>query len=389
MNEEGEMKGKRMETLPIASISDNQIGKQVVVEGSIVKELPYWAGLRLELDDGTDTIEVVLWRNVHDAFPEKDLLVPGTRIWVKGRIDILEKGKNKQIIPRMHQIGVVGEETDYLGNAPRSDRVANLSISSEERSKISNKESDIRVYQIDQGNDQSFLRELLSVTISLLRSALSSPNVKAGFVAAIVFLSVIGIAFLAISLLGLEDATAEENPGNWLVGNFLTLFSLFLAFGATVWTHTKLKRKFLINDWTTKLAKEYGEKEAVHIAKKVTAVDKMVRRVVKQTNSLSLFIIDTETPTRWTLTQQRVGNEKISGYGGFYRKAYIFSFEIAAKLELPSGEITHFVVVGGAPENRHLHHNWRSEGASAEALYSALSQAIEAGPHFEESIVPA
>lgn len=78
---------------PIGSITMKDVGKKVpTLSGEIrsVKVFKDEKGRSLLLRDGTGAIDVLIWRNLYDQIPEREKLIQGTRIQVKGEIGSYE-----------------------------------------------------------------------------------------------------------------------------------------------------------------------------------------------------------------------------------------------------------------------------------------------------------
>jgi DNA/RNA endonuclease YhcR with UshA esterase domain len=81
----------------ISTLTNADVGRWVTLRGTLGPPDPFSAGVKFPLDDGTGTIILLLWQNVHDAIPNADLLVAGVRVEVVGRID--EYRGELEIIP--------------------------------------------------------------------------------------------------------------------------------------------------------------------------------------------------------------------------------------------------------------------------------------------------
>lgn len=85
---------------PIGSITQKDAGKKVpTLSGEIrsVKVFKDEKGRSLLLRDGTGSIDVLIWKNLYDQIPQREKLVTGTQIQVKGEIGSYEG--NLQIRP--------------------------------------------------------------------------------------------------------------------------------------------------------------------------------------------------------------------------------------------------------------------------------------------------
>jgi competence ComEA-like helix-hairpin-helix protein len=73
----------------IGSITPKDVGKKVpTLSGEIrsVKVFKDEKGRTLMLRDGTGTIDVLIWKNLYDQIPQREKLIKGARIKVKGEI---------------------------------------------------------------------------------------------------------------------------------------------------------------------------------------------------------------------------------------------------------------------------------------------------------------
>jgi DNA/RNA endonuclease YhcR with UshA esterase domain len=72
-------------------------GRWVTVEGTVVEVFPFSQGIKGVLDDGSGTIVLLLWQEVYDEFPDRELLVPGAVVRAAGHID--EYQGDLEIVP--------------------------------------------------------------------------------------------------------------------------------------------------------------------------------------------------------------------------------------------------------------------------------------------------
>jgi DNA/RNA endonuclease YhcR with UshA esterase domain len=70
----------------LAELSAESIGQWVRIEGLLRSIQPFAAGMRGTLDDGTGTMALVLWRELYDALPARELLTPGAILSVEGQV---------------------------------------------------------------------------------------------------------------------------------------------------------------------------------------------------------------------------------------------------------------------------------------------------------------
>jgi DNA/RNA endonuclease YhcR with UshA esterase domain len=71
----------------IASLNKNQLGRQVHLEGKFTEIRKFSKGTAFTLDDGTGTIEIIVWDSDRSALGDKEkLLTQGKRISIKGKL---------------------------------------------------------------------------------------------------------------------------------------------------------------------------------------------------------------------------------------------------------------------------------------------------------------
>jgi DNA/RNA endonuclease YhcR with UshA esterase domain len=69
------------------SLSSADVGRRVTVEGTVVAMNPFSAGAKCILDDGSGPVVLLLWQNILDALPNREMLVSGIRVRVRGWVD--------------------------------------------------------------------------------------------------------------------------------------------------------------------------------------------------------------------------------------------------------------------------------------------------------------
>jgi len=73
-------------TLSIGSLTVEQVGQTVRVEGQVVEVKPFSKGTKLTVDDGTGRLTVTLWQDVYDLIPDRNRLAVGVRVSAQGRL---------------------------------------------------------------------------------------------------------------------------------------------------------------------------------------------------------------------------------------------------------------------------------------------------------------
>jgi DNA/RNA endonuclease YhcR with UshA esterase domain len=78
----------KMEAIPISSLTEASIGQRVTLKGEIVSVRIFKEekGRTLEINDGTGSINVVIWKELYESIPEKERLIQGIRIEASGQI---------------------------------------------------------------------------------------------------------------------------------------------------------------------------------------------------------------------------------------------------------------------------------------------------------------
>ena len=82
---------------PIGAVSGEDVGSMAAVEGTIHEVIPFSAGVKYRLDDGSGTLTLLLWQDLYDQVPERDALAVGTLIRVQG--EIMEYRGELEIVP--------------------------------------------------------------------------------------------------------------------------------------------------------------------------------------------------------------------------------------------------------------------------------------------------
>jgi DNA/RNA endonuclease YhcR with UshA esterase domain len=84
---------------PIGEISAGDVESMVTVDGTIAKVAPFSAGVRIELDDGSGTITLLLWQDLYQSLPAQDGLVEGTVLRAQGKVD--EYKGDLEVVPEL------------------------------------------------------------------------------------------------------------------------------------------------------------------------------------------------------------------------------------------------------------------------------------------------
>ncbi len=80
---------EKIEIAPLARVADlsaEQVGRFARVEGEVVQLKPFSAGVKLEVDDGTGRVTLLLWSDVYTVLPEKEKIVEGAIVSAQGEI---------------------------------------------------------------------------------------------------------------------------------------------------------------------------------------------------------------------------------------------------------------------------------------------------------------
>jgi DNA/RNA endonuclease YhcR with UshA esterase domain len=75
-----------VEELAIGQLTGDDVGQVVHLAGQITEVLPFSKGMQVTLDDGTGTITLLLWQNLHERLSTPDLLVEGAYLSARGKI---------------------------------------------------------------------------------------------------------------------------------------------------------------------------------------------------------------------------------------------------------------------------------------------------------------
>ena len=83
------------------SLTADDAGTRVAVEGAITRVEPFSGGRRVWIDDGTGEVLVLLWDNVHQRVPGRDQMVPGAWVQVIGIVE--EYRGTLEVVPVLPQ----------------------------------------------------------------------------------------------------------------------------------------------------------------------------------------------------------------------------------------------------------------------------------------------
>ncbi|MFC2036682.1 OB-fold nucleic acid binding domain-containing protein [Chloroflexota bacterium] len=75
-----------VEELAVGQLTGDDVGQVVHLAGQITEVLPFSKGMQVTLDDGTGTITMLLWQNLHERLATPDLLVEGAYLSAQGKI---------------------------------------------------------------------------------------------------------------------------------------------------------------------------------------------------------------------------------------------------------------------------------------------------------------
>jgi DNA/RNA endonuclease YhcR with UshA esterase domain len=84
---------------PIGEISAGDVASMVTIDGTITRVAPFSAGVKIELDDASGTITLLLWQDLYESIPERDALVTGTALRALGKVD--EFSGDLEVVPEL------------------------------------------------------------------------------------------------------------------------------------------------------------------------------------------------------------------------------------------------------------------------------------------------
>jgi len=94
----GQAEAPRRET---GSLTADDVGVQVAVEGMVTRVEPFSGGQRVWIDDGSGEVMILLWDNIYQRVPKRDRLVPGAWAQVTGVVE--EYRGALEVVPALPQ----------------------------------------------------------------------------------------------------------------------------------------------------------------------------------------------------------------------------------------------------------------------------------------------
>jgi DNA/RNA endonuclease YhcR with UshA esterase domain len=88
-----------MEKRTIDQITAVDVGQRLEISGRVVDAIPFSKGLRYTLDDGTGTLTLLIWQNLHEKLPDASFLAVGADLLVRG--EIVEYQRELEVVPQM------------------------------------------------------------------------------------------------------------------------------------------------------------------------------------------------------------------------------------------------------------------------------------------------
>jgi DNA/RNA endonuclease YhcR with UshA esterase domain len=73
---------------PIGQLDQHDVGQMVTIEGIVQEAIPFSAGVKLTVDDGSGQVTVLLWQEIYDGMAEPEGLTPGAQVRVLGQVAI-------------------------------------------------------------------------------------------------------------------------------------------------------------------------------------------------------------------------------------------------------------------------------------------------------------
>jgi DNA/RNA endonuclease YhcR with UshA esterase domain len=86
------------EEVAIGQLSTDDLGQMVQVEGEIAKVIPFSEGMKYTLDDGTGTITLLLWQEIHEGVEDPAALTTTARLAVHG--EVAEYQGDLELVPQ-------------------------------------------------------------------------------------------------------------------------------------------------------------------------------------------------------------------------------------------------------------------------------------------------
>jgi DNA/RNA endonuclease YhcR with UshA esterase domain len=84
---------------PIGEISAKDVASMVTIEGTIARVVPFSAGVKIVLDDGSGAITLLLWQDLYESLAGQDVVVDGTALRAQGRVD--EYRGELEVVPEL------------------------------------------------------------------------------------------------------------------------------------------------------------------------------------------------------------------------------------------------------------------------------------------------
>jgi DNA/RNA endonuclease YhcR with UshA esterase domain len=100
---------------PIGQITVDDLGQTVQITGRITEVIPFSAGMKYRVDDGTGIILLLLWQDVYDRLEAPAALAVGTEVSIRGRVE--EYQGELEVVPQAQadvEIVAVAEVTPTL-----------------------------------------------------------------------------------------------------------------------------------------------------------------------------------------------------------------------------------------------------------------------------------
>jgi DNA/RNA endonuclease YhcR with UshA esterase domain len=100
---------------PIGQITVDDLGQTVQITGRITEVIPFSAGMKYRVDDGTGIILLLLWQDVYDRLEAPAALVVGTEVSIRGRV--AEYQGELEVVPQVQadlEIVAMAEVTPTL-----------------------------------------------------------------------------------------------------------------------------------------------------------------------------------------------------------------------------------------------------------------------------------
>ena len=86
------------EEVAIGQLTADDLGQMVQVEGEVAGVVPFSRGMKYTLDDGTGTITLLLWQEIHEAVEDPAALTTTARLAVHG--EVAEYQGNLELVPQ-------------------------------------------------------------------------------------------------------------------------------------------------------------------------------------------------------------------------------------------------------------------------------------------------